>query len=256
MCYKHASSCGVSAAALAKCLAVWGCWAIAELQATGAKGVILAEHFWYKDACWDATGRAKNKEDRVVACGKKGSIVLGQACVKSVSITMTALLSRWCSPAWKTRKKQRVPAFWGIVLLQDLGSVLQNCLSPILSCLAPYLVAALSWAQEPGCLEEHEVCFPRPAIAMNWKFPWATLGGCFHHPHPAVRLGSVCGWLTRAESEPGNRIADVMRLEQGFYLLLVNTASLTTSAASLFLSSPSPLPSGCYCWLLASSPSR
>lgn len=44
MCYKHASSCGVSAAAVAKCLAVWGCWAIAELQATGAKGYWVL--FW------------------------------------------------------------------------------------------------------------------------------------------------------------------------------------------------------------------
>lgn len=73
-------------------------------------GFILVVHFWYKDACWDADGRAKNKEDRVMACGKKGSIVLGQACLKAMGIARTALLSVCCSPARKMRKKQqRVP---------------------------------------------------------------------------------------------------------------------------------------------------
>lgn len=46
-------------------------------------GFIPVEHFWYKDACWDAAGRAKNKEDGVMACGK-GSVVLGHTCLKSL----------------------------------------------------------------------------------------------------------------------------------------------------------------------------
>lgn len=51
--------------------------AVAELQATGAMGLlgfIVVEHFWYKNACWDAARRAKNKEDKVMACGKRGAL--------------------------------------------------------------------------------------------------------------------------------------------------------------------------------------
>lgn len=45
---------------------------------------ILVERFGCKDACWDAAGRGENKEDRVMACGKKGSIVLGHTYLKSL----------------------------------------------------------------------------------------------------------------------------------------------------------------------------